>query len=216
MTQKRFFTSDQHFGHTNILMYEDKTRRNEFGNKFLSIDEMDSFIVDQWNATDTEDDLVYCLGDFCYKMQQMRDVLPFLNGEKILISGNHDPFFKKLTKGGKESQGNARDLAIEAGFSDLHSELELDLPGIGLTRLSHFPYSPANKDGMAESELRYLENRPEVGRESLLLHGHVHSKWQTQQDVNRPLMMNVGVEVWGMRPVSEKEIMSKFLEEFAK
>src|ERR1035437_3448421 len=96
MTKKRFFTSDQHFGHTNILKYEDEKRRDTFGNKFLSIDDMDSFIVAQWNATVAEGDLVYCLGDFCYKLQQMRDVLPFLNGEKVLISGNHDPFFKKL------------------------------------------------------------------------------------------------------------------------
>ena len=208
--KKRYFTSDQHFGHTNILVYEDERRRDEFGNRFKSTDEMDSFIIDKWNATVGENDLTYCLGDFCYKMQQMRDVLPFLNGEKILIAGNHDPFFKKLTKGGKESQGNARDLAIEAGFSDLHLELELDLPGIGLTKLSHFPYAPVNKDGMAESELRYLEIRPQAERESLLLHGHVHSKWLTQQDACRPPMINVGVEMWGMRPVSEVEIVSLF------
>ena len=66
MTQKRFFTADQHFGHVNILKYEAEKRRDAFGNKFKSIDDMDSFIVDQWNATVTEGDLVYCLGDFFF------------------------------------------------------------------------------------------------------------------------------------------------------
>jgi calcineurin-like phosphoesterase family protein len=216
MTQKRFFTSDQHFGHTNILKYEDEKRRDKFGNKFLSIDEMDSFIVDQWNVTVAEGDLVYCLGDFCYKMQQMRDVLPFLNGEKILISGNHDPFFKKLNNVTAGSRAYARDLALEAGFSDLHLELEINLPDIGLVRLSHFPYAPTNKEGLKDSELRYLGNRPRVGKESLLLHGHVHSQWQTKQDEGKPLMLNVGVEVWGMRPASEVEIVELFKRSTAK
>lgn len=214
LDKKRFFTSDQHFGHTNILAYEDEKRRDEFGNRFSTVEKMDDFIVDQWNATVGADDLVYCLGDFCYKTQQMRDVLPFLNGDKILIAGNHDPFFKKLTKGGDESRSNARDIALEVGFSDLHLGLELDLPGVGYTRLSHFPYLPTNKDGMAESELRYLENRPQVGRESLLLHGHVHSKWKIKREAGMPPMLNVGIEVWGMRPVSELEIFKAYCSSF--
>lgn len=92
MHRNHFFTADQHFGHANILKYEDEMRRDAHGTRFSSIDKMDDYLVDQWNASVAEGDVVYCLGDFCYMFEQMCDVLPFLNGEKILISGNHDPF----------------------------------------------------------------------------------------------------------------------------
>lgn len=96
MTPMRFFTSDQHFGHANILKYQAEERLNEHGLQFSTVEQMDDYLVDQWNAVVAENDLVYCLGDFCYDFQQMCDVMPFLNGEKFLITGNHDPFFKML------------------------------------------------------------------------------------------------------------------------
>ena len=142
----------------------------------------------------------------------MRDVLPFLHGEKILISGNHDPFFKQLTSKKNDQIKTARDKALDAGFSELYLEHELVIAEIGLVRLRHFPYMPASTEGLMESELRYLDNRPKVGNESLLLHGHVHSQWLIQQDKNKPPMINVGIEVWKMRPVSEEEIVKLFKE----
>lgn len=94
----RFFTADQHFGHTNILKHEDANRRNEYGGRFSSIDKMDNYLVDQWNATVAPGDQVYCLGDFSFKQSPMETIVPRLHGEKILIVGNHDPFYKRLTQ----------------------------------------------------------------------------------------------------------------------
>ena len=91
---KRFFTADPHFGHTHILRYEAQNRRDAYGSSFASIDHMDTYLVDQWNATVAAGDLVYCLGDFSYKLHTMHAILPYLNGAKVLIVGNHDPFFK--------------------------------------------------------------------------------------------------------------------------
>lgn len=208
MISKRFFTSDQHFGHTNILTYEAEKRRNEHSCQFPSVDKMDDYLVDQWNATVAQNDVVYCLGDFCYDYQQMCDVLPFLNGEKILISGNHDPFFKKLVE--PRSKMDAHELALQAGFSELHLHHEIVLPEIGLVRLSHFPYAPPNQKGLPAVELRYLEHRPSRGKEKLLLHGHVHSQWLEHVYPGLPPMLNIGVDMWEMRPVSEMEIIEKF------
>ena len=210
MHRNRFFTADQHFGHANILKYEDEMRRDAHGTRFSSIGKMDDYLVNQWNASVTKNDVVYCLGDFCYMFQQMCDVLPFLNGEKILISGNHDPFFKGLISGDVRLLEDARDLALQAGFSAIHLHHEIVLPEIGTVQLSHFPYAPRNTDGLPDYELRYLEHRPARRAEKLLLHGHVHSKWLTNTYAGFPPMLNIGVDMWEMRPVSEAEIVDKF------
>lgn len=86
----------------------------------------------------------------------------------------------------------------------------IEIAGIGHVRLAHFPYTPPNKVGMAAEELRYLANRPPHGKEKLLLHGHVHSQWLMHKYPSLPRMLNVGVEMWGMRPVSELQIIETY------
>jgi calcineurin-like phosphoesterase family protein len=136
--------------------------------------------------------------------------LPFLNGCKILIVGNHDPFFKKLVEADPRSRLEAKELGLKAGFTDVFLQHQIELPGIGLVRLAHFPYAPPNQDGLPAVELRYLENRPSRGKEKLLLHGHVHSQWLKHSYPGLPPMLNVGIDMWGMRPVAEAEIVEKF------
>jgi calcineurin-like phosphoesterase family protein len=200
----RFFTSDQHFGHSNILKYEAEKRVDMHGRPFNTIDQMNDYLVDCWNADVAEVDEVYCLGDFSFKLNTMHEIVPFLNGKKILIVGNHDPFFKRMVTGKVDE---AREMALEAGFSEIHMQLALELPGIGLVQLAHFPYEPDDLTVLPDFELRYLEHRPKVGKEKFLLHGHVHSEWRERAYPRKPWMMNVGVDLWGMRPVSEKLVV---------
>lgn len=202
-----FFTSDQHFGHANILKYEDESRRAENGRRFKTVEEMDEYLIDQWNATVTSGDLVYCLGDFSYKRSSMEFILPFLNGTKFLITGNHDPFFKEML-GARSEKADARASALQCGFDELYWQHAVEIPGIGIVQLSHFPYHPTKE--MPELDPRYLELRPKPGKEAVLLHGHVHSQWLTRQYPGMPLMINLGVEMWGMRPVPEETLVNVF------
>lgn len=201
-----FFTSDHHFGHANILVYEAEMRRNASGAEFSTVEEMDEYLIRRWNDTVAQDDLVYCLGDFCYNYQQMSEVLPQLNGEKVLIVGNHDPFFPNLIDSDPTLNKEARELALRAGFSAIHLHYAIELPRVGLVRLSHFPYKPPLQEGLPAVELRYLDNRPPRGEEVLLLHGHVHSQWRHNQYQGLPRMINVGVEMWQMHPATADEI----------
>ncbi|MHB1490007.1 MAG: hypothetical protein ACYCTH_05850 [Cellulomonas sp.] len=203
----RFFTSDQHFGHANILKHGAETRLDAQGRKLLSIDKMDDYLVDQWNATVGDGDVVYCLGDFSFEMLTIGDVLPFLNGEKILIAGNHDQFFKKMVSGDLR---DAREYYLQVGFSEVHLQQEIVMPEIGLVKLSHFPYAPLDLEGLSAHELRHLEHRPERRKEKLLLHGHVHFQWLSKLNAGLPPMINVGVDVWKMKPVAEAEIVKIF------
>ena len=82
----KFYTSDLHFFHTNVLKYESRP--------FSSIDEMNEALIAKWNSRVSPSDEVYILGDFCFDKKGLRAnaVLDRLNGQKFLIRGNHDYF----------------------------------------------------------------------------------------------------------------------------
>lgn len=85
---KVFVTSDLHFGHTNMIKYENRP--------FRDADEMDKYLIKQWNNTVSENDQVYILGDFTLKgVDYAVTILKQLKGTKILILGNHDNFANK-------------------------------------------------------------------------------------------------------------------------
>jgi calcineurin-like phosphoesterase family protein len=77
---KIFFTSDNHFGHKNIIKYCKRP--------FNSVKEMNEALIQKWNEVVSPEDTVYHLGDFAFG--EIDDILPRLNGKIILIRGNHD------------------------------------------------------------------------------------------------------------------------------
>ena len=80
-----FVTSDTHFGHENILKYEQDSR------PFATIEEMNEKIIENWNSVVSEEDTVYMLGDmFLGSVELIDKIMPRLKGKKILIRGNHD------------------------------------------------------------------------------------------------------------------------------
>ena len=82
-----FIISDTHFGHENILKFRD-SNTNELIRNFSDIHDMNEYIVDRWNKTVNDDDIVYHLGDVYFG--KGHEVLPRLKGRKRLLLGNHD------------------------------------------------------------------------------------------------------------------------------
>lgn len=84
-----FIISDTHFGHEGMCKFLDK-----HGNKvrpFLTVEEMDEYMVDAWNKTVRPRDKVYHLGDVVIYRRHLC-IMDRLNGDKVLIKGNHDIF----------------------------------------------------------------------------------------------------------------------------
>lgn len=87
----KFYISDLHFGHENIIRLCNRP--------FSSVEEMDKAMIDNWNAVVKPNDEVYILGDFCFKgVNSAESYVKKLNGKKYLICGNHDKMNSELRK----------------------------------------------------------------------------------------------------------------------
>ena len=75
--------SDTHFCHRNIIKYCNRP--------FETVEQMNLYLIEQWNKTVSESDEVLCLGDFCLAgARRVEQIGQQLKGRKILILGNHD------------------------------------------------------------------------------------------------------------------------------
>lgn len=85
-----FLVSDTHFGHEKtctVFKREDGSPLRPFS----SAEEMDEFMIKAWNERVRPSDKVYHLGDVVIN-RKFLSVLGRLNGDKVLIRGNHDIF----------------------------------------------------------------------------------------------------------------------------
>jgi calcineurin-like phosphoesterase family protein len=84
-----FLVSDTHFGHAGVCKFlrEDGTKLRPWDDP----NEMDEEMIKRWNETVRPNDKVYHLGDVVINRKAL-SVLDRLNGDKVLIKGNHDIF----------------------------------------------------------------------------------------------------------------------------
>ena len=116
-----FFTSDQHFGHENIIHLAKRP--------FKTVEEMDKALIRNWNLVVQPNDTVYVLGDFMHRSRfPVSFYLDQLAGLKILIRGNHDK------------------ISTMEAFDRAHTYLELEEHDQRFV-LFHYPMLSWNKRG---------------------------------------------------------------------
>lgn len=81
-----FFTSDLHFGHEKVIKMDNRP--------FNSLEDMEEELIKRWNRKVAKEDRVYVLGDFIWKTAKNKaeTIIKQLNGQIVLIKGNHDRF----------------------------------------------------------------------------------------------------------------------------
>ena len=79
-----WFTADTHFGHSKIIKYCNRP--------FADVEGMDEVLIERWNARVKPNDTVWHLGDFAFHKtpDQLKALFDRLNGNKYLVTGNHD------------------------------------------------------------------------------------------------------------------------------
>lgn len=189
----RWFTSDTHFGHKNIITYCNRPFLDAEDNP--DVPAMNAGIIDRYNNAIDANDEVFWLGDVVMgKPAETLSSVAACNGEKHLIVGNHDRMFATKTNPEK----NARMHALykeEGGFSTItHGYTYITLESTNRSvMLCHFPH-----EGDHTETDRYADQRPPKNSGTWTLCGHVHDLWKQQGST-----INVGVDAWGGIPVSE-------------
>ncbi|WP_419845594.1 metallophosphoesterase [Candidatus Poriferisocius sp.] len=181
----RWYTSDHHFGHSNIIRY--------CGRPFVDADAMDKEMVARWNDVVADEDEVWILGDLVMgkKDQGLANHVARLRGRKVLVPGNHD----RCWQGHKDHRWERADYYRIGGIAKIIDNPEPHTIAGQAVRLSHFPYKLDDRHDM-----KYTQWRPQDDG-GWLLHGHVHEKWSQQHR-----QINVGVDAWNFAPVPEQTI----------
>lgn len=120
---KVYFTGDLHFGHFNAIKYDCRP--------WPDVETMAAGMIERWNARVTDDDLVYILGDVCYRSKYPAwHYLEQMRGHKILIVGNHDGELLE-------------DERSRRCFEEIHSYMEIKEDGKKIV-LCHYPMAEWN------------------------------------------------------------------------
>ena len=186
--QNLFITSDTHYAHKNLCRAT--TEWSKEGNNtrdFVSLDHMNSTIVNNINEVVGQDDILIHLGDFAFsgidKIKEFRSRIMCKN--IILVYGNHDHNVK-----------NNRD-KVQDLFLDTKDYIDLDLTipnGKSTERhrfiLFHFPI--CSWDGMAKGVT--------------LCHGHVHLPKHLK--IGDGKSIDVGMDGNDMKPYRIQEVIS--------
>ena len=80
-----WFTSDEHYGHANILKYNNRPATD--------VADMDEMLIRNFNSVVTPQDCTVHAGDFCWlnkKEDVYKKYVSRLNGTHILLIGSHD------------------------------------------------------------------------------------------------------------------------------
>lgn len=142
-----WFTSDNHFGHKNILAYEQRP--------FISLEVMEEEMIERWNRVVRPHDTVWHLGDFSFHNQEKTiEIFNRLKGHKNIVLGNHDRKSNWMKK---------------VGFEEIIKGWTYVQVGIYPMQLCHYPWQ---MDKRHEGK-SYPDQAPDDGA-GYLLHGHTH------------------------------------------
>lgn len=192
----RWFTSDLHLGHANIIRYSQRP--------FRDLDHMNTVLLDALNTHAGPDDELWLLGDIA--LGRLEDTLPLLRrlvaGRIVLVAGNHDRVHPINTGTHADRREHWHNAYTSAGIDTIvDTETSLTLMDGTHVRIDHFPYASDEPDHVPGRTDRLKAWRP-VDDGSWLLCGHVHTAWR-----QRERMINVGVDAWAGRPVAETDLV---------
>lgn len=168
-----FVTADHHFGHGNIIRYCSRP--------FKNLEQMNDEMIVRWNERVAPEDVVYYVGDFCFKNTpggKPGEGLPIvakdwekeLNGKIVHIIGNHD----------RNNSVKSRIISLQINY------------GGDIINMEHRP-----EEVSGEYQINFC--------------GHVHNNWRYRKMKGRngkmAYIVNVGVDVWDFRPKKIDELL---------
>ena len=186
--QRIFFTSDTHYGHSNICSATTKwDNASNLTREFKSLDHMNSTLVNNINNMVGEDDILIHLGDWSFggfdRIQEFRSKILCKNIHLVL--GNHDHHIERDREG------------VRKLFSSVQNYLRLEV------------VKPINKS-LTDKHIFVCMHYPIISwdgmnNENIHLFGHVHLPSHLRVMEGRA--MDVGCDGNGLEPISMDEVV---------
>lgn len=143
---------------------------------------MNKVMTDNWNSVVKDSDVVFHMGDF--SMKQPGKYAEKLQGEKILILGNHD----KLSQ-------------CKGHFDEIHESLYLNIGGHKVL-LNHLYYKEMLDNSF---DHKFKDLMPSYKKDQILLAGHAHN---SMAHINKKYKaINLAVEHLNYTPMSETRLL---------
>lgn len=193
----RHFTSDTHYGHQNIIRFCDRP--------YTDVNRMNVDLVNRAAGVLDAGDQLWHLGDVALgRLDDTLSNLACIAVDVTLVAGNHD---RCHPYNGKRANGFAEVYRYRCQLSELIlTNTNLTLSNGVTVNVSHFPYADPTIEGRENRHGKVIGDKFAQWRPAddgaWLLCGHVHESWR-----QKGRMINVGVDAWGGRPVSESEII---------
>lgn len=152
INKKIYFISDTHFNHKNIIKYCNRP--------FKDIEEMNSALIENWNKTITDYDIVFHLGDVALTNEsEIKEIIPKLKGKKILIRGNHDKKSKEFFRsvGFEIIPDNPLKLDKEKLILSHKPLADTEIPEGYINVHGHIHNNPLHKINPTTNEMEYPE-----------------------------------------------------------
>ena len=187
-----YFISDLHFGHENVIKFDNRP--------FRDLEHMHRVLINNWNSIVRPKDVIYVIGDIgLCKGEILYNIIKQLNGMKILIMGNHDK--------------NSPTFYLRAGFSSVQYSASI-MVAKEIVTMNHYPLlgvpyeDTTGMKGSLETDNWHKEHKfakyalNDCGQ-FMHIHGHVHVD---KKDRMRGKQYNVCAKANGYKPVSMIEI----------
>ena len=197
-----FLSADYHFGHKNIIKYENRP--------FKTLDQMNDTIIRNHNSRVKKDDYFLHVGDFCFhcksgtgngSVYKASEFLERLNGIPVLLLGNHD-------KKGNSVNTKFQSLILQgAGFQikAVHKPLHAD-PSYPLNLVGHVHSAWRTMNFKAYYRIQVKEaKRTDLPKHYIASVQQFVNRWRRHP--KNSLLLNVGIDVHNFMPISYEEIM---------
>jgi len=188
--QRLFFTSDTHYGQSNIVLNHTTWNDTSGCRKFINVDYMNTHMVNMINETVGENDILVHLGDWSFggfeKIAEFRNRIHCKNIHLFL--GNHDKHIKLNHENIQSifsSVNTIEYLTIVKHDESINKHEKLRFI------LSHYP----------------IASWEDMNKGVMHLYGHIHTS--SRHIVGPGKMMDVGVDGSKFRPWSLEQIVNK-------
>ena len=184
----KYFTSDTHFGHENIIRYCDRP--------FVDVREMNLVMLSNLQQMLTDDDDLYFLGDWCMNPKYYRLIRSVPFRHLFFILGNHD------------RSGKLKEYIEADGLSEritVKNEMTVEIAG----KPFYLVHRPIQGSDEVPTLCGHVHEKWTIQQPGCELREYKNQQENHTKVLKQPVL-NVGVDRHAFLPLSEAEVLGFF------